>query len=63
MSSVKKQEEENDEAPFHVLMSSKRPLPELLVKDDLLQRDYLAKRFQILHPETNNPTCGRQHYQ
>ena len=49
MSSVKKEEEEKDEAPFHVLMSSKRPLPELLVKDDLVQRDYLAKRFQIIH--------------
>jgi hypothetical protein len=48
--SVVKKEEKDEAAPFHVLMMAcKRPIEELLVRDDLIQRDYLAKRFQIVH--------------
>ena len=36
----------SEEAPFHILMSSARPLHEMLLRNDRLQNDYLARRFQ-----------------
>jgi hypothetical protein len=51
--SCQKKEEKDEATPFHVLMMAwKRPIEEYiaLVKDnDLIQQDYLAKRFQIVH--------------
>ena len=46
--SVVKKEEKDEAAPFHVLMAWTRPIEELLVKDDSIQQDYLAKRFQAV---------------
>jgi hypothetical protein len=36
----------SEEAPFHVLMSSARPLQEMMLRDDRMQNDYLARRFR-----------------
>ena len=40
---------EKEEAPFHVLMASSRPTQELLVRNDALQKDYLARRYKALN--------------
>lgn len=39
----------SEEAPFHILMSTERPLQEMLVRDDRVQNDYLTRRFRCLH--------------
>jgi hypothetical protein len=38
-----------EEAPFHILMSTERPLQEMLARDDCVQNDYLTRRFRCLH--------------
>jgi len=42
-------QEEEEDAPFHVLMASTRPLQELLVKNDALRNDYLVRRHKLLN--------------